>query len=58
MPSEEYEKRKREYIKRYQKKNYVNISFKVRIDEDHDIIEKLDSVPNKSEYIKDLIRKK
>lgn len=57
MPSEEYEKRKREYIKRYQKKNYVNISFKVRIDEDHDIIEKLDSVPNKSEYIKDLIRK-
>lgn len=57
MPSEEYEKRKREYIKRYQKKNYVNISFKVRIDEDHDIIEKLNSVPNKSEYIKDLIRK-
>lgn len=57
MPSEEYEKRKREYIKRYQRKTYVNISFKVRIDEDHDIIEKLNSVPNKSEYIKDLIRK-
>lgn len=57
MPSEEYKKRQREYIKRYQKMTYVSISFKVRIDEDHDIIEKLNSVPNKSEYIKDLIRK-
>jgi len=49
--------KKKEYIKEYQRKNYTNISFKVRTKEDQDIIDILNSVPSKSEFIKDLIRK-
>lgn len=56
MPSEEYKARKSDYIKRYQKRNYTNVSFKLRVKEDGDIIAILNSVPNKSEFIKDLIR--
>ena len=57
MPSEEYFKRKNAYIVRYQKSHYMNISFKVRLDRDKDIIDLLKSVPNKSSFIIDLIRK-
>ena len=57
MPTEEYKVRKLKYIKEYQKKSYVNISFKVRKKEDRDILDILAKVPNKSEFIKDLIRK-
>lgn len=57
MPSEEYKKRKAEYIKRYQKEHYTNISFKVRTDLDKDVIKVLSSVSNKSEFIIGLIRK-
>lgn len=58
MPTEEYKKRKLAYISSYQKKNYKHISFKVRCKEDMDIIEYLNTVPNKSELIKQLIRTK
>lgn len=56
MPSEEYYERKKEYIKKYQKKTYRNISFKVRLKDDQDILDILNSVPNRSEFIKSLIR--
>lgn len=57
MASEEYKLRKAEYIKRYNKKYYSNISFKVRTERDKDILETLANVPNKSEFIIGLIRK-
>ena len=56
MASEEYKARKIAYVKRYQKENYTNISFKVRTKEDKDILDILKSVPNKSEFLKSLIR--
>lgn len=56
MPTEEYLIRKTNYIKKYQRKTYANINFKVRLDTDKDILDKLNSVPNKSEFIKKLIR--
>lgn len=48
--------RKQAYVVKYQKATYTNISFKVRTKEDSDIIAHLKSVPNKSEYIKSLIK--
>lgn len=54
--SEEAENRKKQYIREYQKNNYTNISFKVRTKEDRDILSILSMVPNKSEFIKQLIR--
>lgn len=56
MPSKEYLERKAAYIKQYQKKVYKHFSFKVRLNR-KDIIEKLETVPNKSEYIISLITK-
>lgn len=56
MPSKEYLQRKAAYIKRYQKEVYKHVSFKVRFTR-KDILDKLDSVPNKSEYIVSLIEK-
>ena len=41
---------------RYEKKNVVRITFKVRKTTEPDILEKLESVENKSGYIKSLIR--
>ena len=56
MPTEEYKARKKAYVKRYQKETYTNISFKVRTKDDKDILDILNSVPNKSEFLKKLIR--
>ena len=39
-----------------QKQTYTNISFKVRTKDDKDILDILNSVPNKSEFLKALIR--
>lgn len=58
MASEEYKAKKKEYIKRYQKETYTNISFKLRTNKDKDILDMLSSVPNKSQFIKELIREK
>lgn len=54
--TKEAKERKQAYVIRYQRETYCNISFKVRTKEDSDIIDHLKSVPNKSEYIKSLIR--
>lgn len=56
MPTEEYFERKKQYIKGYQKSHYANVSFNVRLDTDKDIMDKLKSVPDKSNYLKTLIR--
>lgn len=56
MASEEYKARKAAYVKRYQRKTYTNISFKVRTVKDKDILDILNSVPNKSLFLKELIR--
>lgn len=42
---------------RYDKKNTVQIKMKLNRKTDADILEKLESVPNKQGYIKSLIRK-
>ena len=55
--TEAYKKRKAEYIKRYQKETYTNISFKLRTEDDSELVEHLrKAVPNVSEYIKQLIK--
>lgn len=41
---------------RYEKKNVVRVTFKVIRTTEPDILEKLESVENKSGYIKSLIR--
>lgn len=41
---------------RYDKKNTVQIKMKLNKKTDEDILKKLDSVPNKQGYIKNLIR--
>ena len=56
MPSEEYKLRKANYILNYQRKQYVNISFKDRTERDKDVLETLANVPNKSKFIIGLIR--
>lgn len=56
MPSKEYLERKSAYIKKYQKEKYKNISFKLRIGEDNDVLTILNSVENKSEFLKLLVR--
>ena len=57
MGEKTYLDRKREYILRYQKNVYKSINFKLRFKEDHEIIEALEKLPNRSEYIKALIKK-
>ena len=46
---------KYEYINSFNKKNYKMYPFRVRKD-DHELIMKLDNVPNKNQYISSLIR--
>lgn len=43
-------------VKKWQAAHVKRYGFPVMIDTEKDIIEKLDSVPNKSGYIKSLIR--
>lgn len=42
---------------RYDRKNTVQVKMKLNKKTDKDILEKLESVPNKQGYIKSLIRK-
>ena len=46
-----------EYINQYKKDHYKRISLQLNVESDADIIAILDNVPNKNEYIKNLIRK-
>lgn len=48
--------KKQEYSLQYDKENTRQIKFKFSLQYDADILEKLDSVPNKQGYIKSLIR--
>ena len=43
------------YKKKFDSENYKRIGIKIKL-EDKDVIEKLESVPNKSEYIRNLIK--
>ena len=54
--TEAYKKRKDAYIKAYQKRTYTSISFKFRTKDDKDVLDKLKSVPNKSDFLRTLIR--
>lgn len=51
-----YKENKRKYVLQYQKEYYTSVVFHLRKDTDTDIITKLNEQPNKSEYIKKLIR--
>lgn len=53
--TEEGKQKKFEYILKYQRKNYVSVTLKYRLKEDKDVLDYLDSLPNRSEYIKKLI---
>lgn len=48
---------KLDYIAKWHKENTKIIPFRLNVDGDKDIIDKLDEKENKSGYIKDLIRK-
>ena len=50
------EKSRREYLKRYQQKNYVKIYFILDKYKDRDIIKFFSKVKNKSEFIRHLLR--
>ena len=45
-----------EAVKRYKEKNIRQVKFEFNLKTDADILSKLDSVPNKTGYIKNLIR--
>ena len=45
-----------EAVKRYKEKNIRQVKMELNIKTDADILSKLDSVPNKTGYIKNLIR--
>lgn len=45
----------REYQKKYYKKNYYVYMFRINQIKNKDIVEKLQSINNKSEYLKSLI---
>lgn len=53
MPTSEAQRRAQE---KYDRANTVQIHLKLNTKTDADILDKLDSVPNKQGYIKDLIR--
>lgn len=46
-----------EYQKRYVKAHYTNFSIVMKKDEDKELIEHLKTKKNKSEYIKELVRR-
>lgn len=52
-----YKENKRKYVLEYQKKNYTTVVFHLRRDTDKEILEALAKVPNKSNYIRELIKK-
>lgn len=54
--SDDAKRRKLAYISNFNKKYTKNYCIKLNINNDEDIIDKLDSVSNKVAYIKNLIR--
>ena len=57
MPTEEYKKRKRQYSLGYQKENYASVVLHFNRKYEGNIIQALDKLPNKTEYLKNLIKK-
>lgn len=57
MATEEYAKRKREYSLKYQKDNYATVVLHFNRKYESDIVDALNKLPNKSEYLKKLIKK-
>lgn len=57
MPTEEYFKRKRGYIARYNRSHYKDINVKFKIDDPDQmrVYEFLRSQPSTAKYIKDLV---
>jgi len=57
MRSKEAKKRQREYISKYQVEHYRSVLLRFRKDSvlDSEVIKKLDSVPNITEYVRGLI---
>lgn len=57
MPKEKKEKsfNKLEYDNKFHKENYKRYSIMFRIGSDDSVIEKLNSVPNKIDYIRQLV---
>jgi len=57
VPSDEYYARKKAYIKKYQRAHYTSVNLKFRNVEDKEIIDALNKIPNKSAYVRELIKK-
>ena len=57
MPTDGYKKRKREYSLKYQKDYYATVVLHFNRKHEGEIIDALNKLPNKTEYIKKLIRK-
>ena len=57
MPKEKKEKsfNKLEYDNKFHRENYVRLCVRFRKASDSDVIEKLNSVPNKADYIRQLV---
>lgn len=57
MPKEKKEKsfNKLEYDNKFHKENYVRLCVSFRKTSDSDVIEKLNSIPNKADYIRQLV---
>jgi len=55
--SEEYNKKKRAYSLKYQKDNYATVVLHFNRKYENDFIVALDKLPNKTEYVKKLIKK-
>lgn len=49
-------KRERAYQAEYNRQHYKSVLLKLSLAKDTDLIEKLDGVPDKTNYIKELIR--
>lgn len=53
----EGKKKKLQYITQYTKDNYKQIKLNFNLESDKDILEKLEAVESKADYIRQLIRK-
>ena len=50
-------KNKLKYIKEYNKKNFKTISFCLHKTDDADIIEWIKKIPNKSQWLREIVKK-
>lgn len=50
-------KKRKKYLDYYQKDNYQTYCIRFNLNNDKEIIKKLETIPNKTEYIRKLINK-